>query len=59
MVFGVDEIHALRVELAERREKLPKDKADQDFKARVERGRKAIAEARKAKPISQPTTPPQ
>ena len=50
MIFGVDDIHALRVTLADRRSKLSKEEANREFKARVERGRQAIAEARRSKP---------
>ena len=54
MIFGVDDIHALRVKLAEQREAMSKDEAEREFKARVERGRQAIAEIRKNKPVTQP-----
>ena len=53
MIFGADDIHDLRIELADRRKNLPKDEAEREFKSRVERGRQAIEEARKNKPSNQ------
>jgi len=53
MIFGTDDIHDLRVELYDRRRNLPKDVAEREFKSRVERGRRAIEEARKNKPANQ------
>jgi len=52
-VFGVDEIHALRVELAARRANMTPEEARQDFLNRVDRGRKAIEELRAAKSKAQ------
>ena len=58
MIFGTDEIHALRVKLEEQRKSMPKEEADRAFKARVERGRQAIAAAKKNKPAEQDTNMP-
>ena len=52
-VFGIDEIHALRVELANRRAKMTPEEAQQDFAKRVEHGRRAIEKLRAAKTDSQ------
>ena len=49
IVFDVDEIHALRIELAERRARMTPEEAQLDFAKRVERGRRAIEELRAAK----------
>jgi len=43
--FNADDIHALRLELDERRKRMSEEEAKRDFRARVERGRRAIREA--------------
>jgi len=46
MIFGIDEIHNLRVKLEKERNEMSQEDAERVFKLRVESGRKAIAEAR-------------
>jgi len=43
--FNADDIHALRLELHERRQRMGEEEAKRDFQLRVERGRRAIREA--------------
>ena len=49
MVFDCDEIHQVRIEMAERYSMMSKDEAERDFRKRAESGRRAIEEIRKAK----------
>jgi hypothetical protein len=49
MIFNADDIHKLRVELAERREHMTPEEARRDFDARVAGGKRRIEEMREAK----------
>jgi hypothetical protein len=49
MTFNIDDIHKLRVELAERRARMLPEKAQRDFDMRVAGGKRRIEELRKAK----------
>lgn len=48
-IFGIDEIHKLRVEMAERRRSMPPEEAERDFQERVAQGKRRIEALRKAK----------
>lgn len=48
-VFGVDDIHKLRIDLADRRSKMTLEEAQNDFNTRVTRMNQMIEDARKAK----------
>jgi hypothetical protein len=49
MIFNTDDIHKLRIELADRREHMPPEEARRDFDARVASGKRRIKEIREAK----------
>ena len=51
-IFGVDEIHSLRIELADRRANMTPEEAQLDFAERVDRGRHAIEAIRAANAVS-------
>jgi hypothetical protein len=44
MIFDCDDIHNLRLEMAERYSKMPEAEAERDFKQRAENARRAIEE---------------
>jgi hypothetical protein len=47
--FNVDDIHELRVRMAEKYRSLPKEEAEADFQRQVESARHAIEEIRRIK----------
>lgn len=49
--FTVDDIHELRIQLADHYNSIPKEEAEKEFKKHAENTRKAIEEIRKAKNI--------
>lgn len=49
MIFSADDIHKLRVDLAERRGSMTPEEAQRDFDERVTSGKRRIEEMRKAK----------
>ena len=49
MIFNCDDIHQVRIEMAERYSKMSKDEAERDFKEQAENGRRAIEEIRNRK----------
>jgi hypothetical protein len=54
MIFDCEDIHRVRLEMAERYSKMSEEDAELDFKQRAENGRRAIEEiraARKAKAV--------
>jgi hypothetical protein len=54
MIFDCEDIHRVRLEMAERYSKMPKEEAEADFRALAEEERRAIEEiraARKAKAV--------
>jgi hypothetical protein len=44
MIFDCEDIHRMRLEMAERYSKMSKEDAERDFKQRAENGRRAIEE---------------
>jgi hypothetical protein len=44
--FDVDDIHELRVQMAEKYRNMPKEEAEADFRRQVESARRAIEEIR-------------
>lgn len=48
-VFDADDIHELRVQLAEKYRHMSPEEAEQDFQRRVENTRRAVEEARRRK----------
>lgn len=49
MIFGCEEIHKLRVEMADKYRTMPKEEAARDFKEKVEGELHAIEEIRRQK----------
>jgi hypothetical protein len=49
MIFDCEDIHRVRLEMAERYSKMSEEEANRDFKQRAEKGRRAIEEIRRAK----------
>ena len=49
MIFDCDDIHQVRVEMAERYSKMSKEEAESDFRERAENARRAIEEIRRVK----------
>lgn len=52
MIFSTDEIHAVRVELAERREQMTPDEAQRDYDDRVAIGKRRIEDMRNEKDLT-------
>jgi hypothetical protein len=49
MMFDCEDIHRVRLEMAARYSKMPKEEAEADFRALAEEERRAIEEIRRAK----------
>ena len=49
MIFDCDDIHRVRVEMAEKYRNMPSEEAERDFRERAENARFAIEEIRRAK----------
>ena len=51
MIFDCEDIHRIRVEMAEQYSKMTKEEAERDFKQHAENTRLAVEEIRRAKAL--------
>ena len=51
MIYNCEDIHRIRVEMAEKYSNMPKEEAERDFKQHVENTRRDIEEIRRIKSL--------